>query len=97
MIGWRFMLGILVNGENHFIVRGPAPDDETARALVKHWSLITIGAITPAELAQWEIITKAFREDLQWAVVILSKDVVSAAVQILVQELAERGVNALIL
>ena len=95
------MLGILIHGDSHFIVRGPAPgsvpDDETARALVKHWLLITIGATTPAGLAQWEIVGKAFREDLQWAVVILSKDVVSAAVQILVQELAERGVNALIL
>jgi len=28
------MLGILVDGDNHFIVRGPLPDRDTARALI---------------------------------------------------------------
>src|SRR5690242_6333192 len=58
-------VGILVHGDNHFIVRGPAPDWETALALVRHWSLIRIGANTPAALRSWRISTKEFREDLE--------------------------------
>jgi hypothetical protein len=49
------MAGILVHGENHFIVRGPLPDRETALALARRWSTIQIGATLPpgllAELA----------------------------------------------
>jgi hypothetical protein len=37
------MVGILVMGDNHLIVRGPLPDRETALALARHWSLIQIG------------------------------------------------------
>jgi hypothetical protein len=39
------MVGILVHGDNHFIVRGPMPDPETALALTRHWSVIQIGAV----------------------------------------------------
>jgi hypothetical protein len=45
------MVGILVHGDNHFIVRGPLPDKTTALALIRHWSLIQIGATTPSSLA----------------------------------------------
>jgi len=38
------MVGILVHSDNHFIARGPLPDREVALALVRHWSLIQIGA-----------------------------------------------------
>ena len=61
------MLGILVHGDNHFIVRGPHPGSRDGAALVRHWSVIRIGAATPAELAAWRISTKEFREDLEWA------------------------------
>jgi hypothetical protein len=40
------MVGILVHGDNHFIVRGPLPDRAAAQALVRHWSLIQIGRPT---------------------------------------------------
>jgi hypothetical protein len=40
------MVGILVHGDNHLIVRGPLPDPVVAVALVRHWSLIQIGATT---------------------------------------------------
>jgi hypothetical protein len=30
------MVGILVHGDNHFIVSDPLPDRETALALVRH-------------------------------------------------------------
>src|SRR6266496_1133128 len=63
------MIGILVNGGNHFIVRGPHPDRATALALVRHWSLIRIGSKTPPSLEAWSISSREFREDLQWAMV----------------------------
>lgn len=86
------MLGILVHGDNHFIVRGPHPDRETARALVRHWSVIRIGAATPPELGQWRISTKEFREDLQWAIVVPGDGETSPAVVQLLIELAARGI-----
>src|SRR3954451_1422100 len=36
------IIGILVYGDNHFIVRGPFTDGEVALALVRYWSLIQI-------------------------------------------------------
>src|ERR1700680_2313642 len=50
---WRHeiaMVGILVHGDNHFIARGPLPDREVALALIRHWSVIQIGATTPPPL-----------------------------------------------
>jgi hypothetical protein len=63
------MVGILVHGDNHFIVRGPLPDRQMALELVRHWSLIQIGASTPPTLDRWQIVTREFREDLEWAMV----------------------------
>jgi hypothetical protein len=37
------MIGILVHGDNHFVVRGPFPDRAAAMALARHWSVIEIG------------------------------------------------------
>ncbi len=86
------MVGILVNGDNHFIVRGPLPDSETALALARHWSLIEIGATTPPALAEWQIVIREFRENLEWAVIVPADTDVSPAVQTLLDELAARGV-----
>jgi hypothetical protein len=86
------MLGILVNGDNHFIVRGPLPDQEVAIALVQHWSLIQIGMATPGPLDQWRIVSKAFREDLEWAVVVPGDGQMSSAVARLLDELSARGI-----
>lgn len=83
-------IGILVHGDNHFIVRGPQPDRATALALVQHWSLIQIGAETPPALAAWSIISKAFREDLAWAVVAPGDTGNSQAVCDLLKELRLR-------
>ncbi len=88
------MLGILVHGDNHFIVRGPMPDYDQALALVRHWSIIQIGATTPPELSGWTISTKEFREDLKWAVVVLGHSEVSPAVATLLGELEARGVHS---
>jgi len=87
------MLGILVNGDNHFIVRGPLPDHDTALALVRHWSVINIGTATPAALDQWQIVTKEFRENLEWAVVVPGENEMSPAVRMLLDELAARGIH----
>jgi hypothetical protein len=87
------MLGILVHGDNHFIVRGPEPDRDTARALARYWSVIRIGAETPAELSQWRISTKEFREDLQWAGIVPAAGEMSPAVVQLLAELRARGIE----
>jgi hypothetical protein len=87
------MLGILVHGDNHFIVRGPMPDSSTALALAQHWSVIRIGAATPSALAQWTISTREFRENLQWAVVVPAETEASPAATQLLAELAARGIT----
>jgi hypothetical protein len=86
------MLGILVHGDNHFIVQGPSPSPDIALALVRHWSLIEIGAKTPLALDQWQIISRALREDLEWAVVVPGDSEPSPAVIILLAELSARGI-----
>jgi len=86
------MIGILVCGDNHFIVSGPVPDRETALALARHWSIIQIGQTTPASLQNWTIVTRAFREDLAWAVVVPGEGQVTPAVAQLLKELSARGI-----
>jgi hypothetical protein len=86
------MLGILVCGENHFIVSGPAPDRRAALALARHWSIIRIGQETPPELQMWRIVTRAFRENLEWAVVVRGEGETSPAVAQLLKELSARGI-----
>jgi|SRR5665213_1345517 len=87
------MAGILVNGDNHFIVSGPLPNREIALALVKHWSLIQVGATTPPTLDQWHIVAREFRENLRWAVVVPADGTMSSAVTVLLDELSGRGIT----
>ena len=86
------MVGILVHGDNHFIVGGELPDRETALALVRHWSVIRIGAATPARLERWRIVSREFRENLGWAVVAPGDSEISPAVTTLLGELSARGI-----
>jgi len=86
------MIGILAFGDNHLIVRGPKPDYATAIALVKHCSIIRIGAQTPPELAEWRISTREFRENLEWAIVAPGDGPMTPAVRSLLDELAARGI-----
>lgn len=83
-------LGILVHGDNHYIVDGPRPDCETARALVRQWSVIQIGGVP--QIPGWSIRNRAFREDLGWAVIVAGDTAHSPAVVVLLEELAARGV-----
>jgi hypothetical protein len=85
-------VGILVHGNNHFIVRGPLPEQAVALALTRHWSLIQIGGTTPASLDRWRISSKEFRENLEWAVVVPGDGEISPAVAELLGELSARGV-----
>jgi hypothetical protein len=87
------MVGILVHGDNHFIARGPLPDREVALALVRHWSLIQISATTPLLLDQWQIISREFRENLEWAIVVPGDAEISPAVTSLLDELSARGIT----
>lgn len=87
------MVGILVLGDNHFIVRGPFPDRETALALAHHWSLIQIGQTTPTALDQWSISTREFRENLEWAVIVPGDGEMAPAVVQLLDELSGKGIT----
>ncbi len=64
------MVGILVHGNNHFILSGPLPDEATALALVRYWSIIQIGEAKSSSFGQWQIRSKEFRENLEWAVIV---------------------------
>jgi hypothetical protein len=86
------MIGILVCGDNHFIVSGPPPDRAAALALARHWSIIQIGQTTPPTLEKWSIVTRAFREDLTWAVIVPGDGAVTPAVAQLLQEISARGI-----
>lgn len=87
------MTGILVHGDNHFIVRGPLPDRDAALSLVRHWSVIRIGATTPPHLERWRIVTREYRENLEWAVSVPGDNQCSQAVSQLLNELSARGIE----
>lgn len=86
------MVGILVHGDNHLILRGPLPEREVALALVRRWSLVQIGAATP-QLDRWQVVTREFRENLKWAAVVPGDAEVSSAVTMLLEELSKRGIT----
>ena len=87
------MLGILVIGDNHFVVEGPKPDAAQARSLARQWTIIELGG-AKSPIPGWEIRNKAFREDLAWAVVVAEDRDHSAAVVRLLDELAAKGIHA---
>ena len=87
------MVGILVHGDNHFIVRGPVPSRDISLELVRHWSLIRIGGEAPPVLQPWSIATREFQENLRWAVVVPGDGDVSPAVAALLGGLAARGIR----
>jgi hypothetical protein len=87
------MVGILVHGNNHFILSGPLPDDATALALARHWSIIQIGQTKSSSFGQWQIRSKEFRENLEWAVVVPGDREASPGVTQLLGELSTRGVT----
>jgi|SRR5580704_2131945 hypothetical protein len=93
---WRIeeMVGILVHGNNHFILKGPPPEEADALRLARYWSVIQIGAEKSQSFEQWEIRTKESRENLEWAVIVPGDRDVSAGAAELLGELATRGIEA---
>jgi hypothetical protein len=86
------MVGILVHGNNHFILSGPVPTEAEALALARYWSVVQIGEQKSAMLGPWAIREKEFRENLGWAVIVPGDREVSAAVSELLGELTGRGI-----
>jgi hypothetical protein len=87
------MVGILVHGNNHFILSGPLPDEASALAMLRHWTIVQIGEAKPSSFAQWQIRSKEFRENLEWALVVPGEGETSAGVAQLLGELSARGVT----
>ncbi len=88
-------LGILVFGDNHLILRGPAPTLDEARAMARHWSVIQLGAPPGTVFGPWSISTREFRENLEWAVDVPGDGERTAAVGQLLTEMAARGIPLL--
>jgi len=98
------MVGILVLGDNHLILSGPAPDDTAALAMARHWSVIQISGQSDGQISgqtsgdksssfgEWEIRRNEFRENLEWAVIVPGDGEVSPGVAQLLEELSARGV-----
>src|ERR1700692_287461 len=86
------MVGILVNGNNHYILSGPRPAEAEALELARHWGVVRIGAPVSTSFGAWEIRTKEFRQNLQWAVVVPGERDTSPGVLELLSELAKRGI-----
>ncbi len=87
-------LGIIVFGEEHFLIRGPKPEPEMARYLVRRWifpSTEDLLGISPPMQDDWKITTREFREDIEWAVLLRSAKALNPAVKTLLEELAARG------
>jgi hypothetical protein len=88
------MVGILVHGNNHFILGGPAPTEAEALALARYWSVVQIGGAKPSKFERWEIRSKEFRENLVWAVIVPGDREISPGAAELLAELAARGIAA---
>jgi hypothetical protein len=86
------MVGILVHGNNHFILSGPEPTEAEAIAIARQFSLVKVGEPISTAFEKWQVRNKEFRENLEWAVVVPGDSEPSPAASKLLGELAERGV-----
>lgn len=83
------MIGILVHGNNHFLVRGLLPDwhcrysPGSTSVPRSNWSYSAAFS-----LRSWRISTQGFREQLEWAVVVPGDSEPSPAVTQLPDELS---------
>jgi hypothetical protein len=87
------MVGILVHGNNHYILSGPQPTEAEALELTHHWGVVRIGEPVSFVYGRWEIRTKEFRENLEWAVVVPCERDISPGVAELLGELSGRGIE----
>ena len=86
------MVGILVHGNNHFILSGPEPTEAEAIAIARQLSLVKVGEPASSTFEKWQVRNKEFRENLEWAVVVPGDSELSPGASKLLGELAERGV-----
>lgn len=86
------MVGILVHGNNHFILSGPEPTEAEAIRTAREFSVVQIGAPVANSFEQWTIRNEEFRENLEWAVVVPGEGEISPGVSKLLGELVGRGV-----
>lgn len=89
------MLGLIVCGDNHFLIRAPQPSAAEAQALVRRWTFPSIADLlgqSPPLPPQYQISTREFREDITWALVLESPEPHSPAVAQLLSELIQRGI-----
>jgi hypothetical protein len=87
------MVGILVHGDNHFILSGPEPDEASALEMARHWSIIQIGGEKSPRFGKWEIRIKEFRENLEWAAIVPGENEISHGVLKLLAEISARGIE----
>jgi hypothetical protein len=88
-------LGLIVCGDNHFLVRGLKPDREMARYLVRRWTFPSVEdllGLSPPLPGDWVITTREFREDIDWVMVLPGEGEHTDAVGQLLRELEARGV-----
>lgn len=86
------MVGILVYGNNHFILNGPEPTEEQAIRIAREFSVVEIGKPPRGAFEKWEIRNKEFRENLEWAVVVPGDSEISPTISKLLSEVAGRGI-----
>ena len=90
------LLGIIVFGEEHFLVRGPEPDAPMAAYLVRRWifpSTEDLLGTSPPIPAGWRITSSEFRENIVWAVHLSCTNAPNSAVAKLLEEIETRGVR----
>jgi hypothetical protein len=89
------VLGLIVCGDNHFLIRAPQPSAAEARALVRRWTFPSVADLlgqSPPLPPQYQISTREFRENITWALVLSSPEPHSPAVAQLLSELIQRGI-----
>ncbi|MCW5963936.1 MAG: hypothetical protein KIT83_07850 [Bryobacterales bacterium] len=88
--------GLLVHRGNHHILDGPHPDAAEARRLLFELEYPDPTREPWAMRKQWRVRTKAFREQLCWAVVVGTEEACGQPVRELLKELAARGVHPMV-
>ena len=91
----KTMVGILVQGNNHFVLSGPCPTEAEATMLLRHWSIVQIGEAKSQKFERWEIRNKEFRESLEWAVIVPGDRKMSPAILQLLTEFRRKYMTVL--
>lgn len=88
--------GLLTHRDNHHILQGPCPTPDQARRLVFELEYPDPLRRSSPLLTEWTVLTRAFRDKLQWAVVVGNEESCGEAVRVLLKELAARGVQSIV-